>query len=327
MGQIISRSFAFSLLFFPLASIASNIQSQFQKDLERNFAAAIILTDSDVLTFGFHDFDPNDWFDLKNENIGTEDSINLRKKIAVTILPYTFDLSDDDAVNKHQISVRLSSLAVDQNVEIDSNYSDDRHRELVAGLGVEYEYIQALNEDWSMNWGIGTHIQYYRSRYEYGSEVLDPIKDIVDGVIVNTSAWATVIEPNIEFKYEQPKDWGKWTFKSRLNYFYGFGWGDANNGHIGNPEGWFVSNGIAAFYDFDQWGRAVQSVYSSIRRVDIGGDASTPFGTSHYYEGSIGWLMTPPFETDLIDNVGIGLNINYGSNLKGGSIILFFNQD
>jgi hypothetical protein len=38
-------------------------------------------------------------------------------------------------------------------------------------------------------------------------------------------------------------------------------------------------------------------------------------------------LMTPPFKIDYVDNIGIGLSINYGSDLKGGSIVLFFNQD
>lgn len=37
--------------------------------------------------------------------------------------------------------------------------------------------------------------------------------------------------------------------------------------------------------------------------------------------------MTPPFKTQWVDNVGIGLSLNYGSALKGGSLVLFFNQD
>ncbi|CSC51951.1 Protein of uncharacterised function (DUF3233) [Vibrio cholerae] len=37
--------------------------------------------------------------------------------------------------------------------------------------------------------------------------------------------------------------------------------------------------------------------------------------------------MTPPFEMELVDNIGLGLTFNYGSAFKGGSIVLFFNQD
>lgn len=61
--------------------------------------------------------------------------------------------------------------------------------------------------------------------------------------------------------------------------------------------------------------------------MDVGSDIQQPLGTSMYYEASVGWLMTPPFEISFIDNIGIGLSLNYGSAFKGGSIVLFFNQD
>ncbi|MDN3685846.1 Solitary outer membrane autotransporter beta-barrel domain [Vibrio sinaloensis] len=97
----------------------------------------------------------------------------------------------------------------------------------------------------------------------------------------------------------------------------------ANGGDVGNPEGWYMGNGLEAYYNVNHWGKSLQSLYTSIRRIDIGGDTSDPLGTEHYYEGSVGWLMTPPFKSNLIDNIGIGLNINYGSALKGGSIVFF----
>ncbi|HIF8937804.1 TPA: Solitary outer membrane autotransporter beta-barrel domain, partial [Vibrio cholerae] len=61
--------------------------------------------------------------------------------------------------------------------------------------------------------------------------------------------------------------------------------------------------------------------------VDVGSTPQEPLGTSNYYEASFGWLMTPPFEMELVDNIGLGLTFNYGSAFKGGSIVLFFNQD
>jgi len=41
----------------------------------------------------------------------------------------------------------------------------------------------------------------------------------------------------------------------------------------------------------------------------------------------LGWLITPWFKSSWIENVGVGLTINYGSSLRGGSLVLFFNQD
>jgi hypothetical protein len=68
-------------------------------------------------------------------------------------------------------------------------------------------------------------------------------------------------------------------------------------------------------------------MYSSVKRIDVGGDTSVPLGTHSYYEASLGWLLDPDLLNDWVDNVGIGFTINYGSTLKGGSLVVFFNQD
>lgn len=81
------------------------------------------------------------------------------------------------------------------------------------------------------------------------------------------------------------------------------------------------------FYDFSHIGRSNQLIYSSFNRIDIGGDISEPMIATHYYEISLGWLMTPPFTSSWIDNVGLGLTVNYGSALRVGSVVLFFNQE
>lgn len=145
--------------------------------------------------------------------------------------------------------------------------------------------------------------------------------------MINTSAWALLGQLNAKLKYLEQESWGKWYLWTSPHYFYGTGWGEANNGNVGKPEGWYWVNGIKVFYDVAHIGTTVQSFYTSFSRIDIGGDTSDPLNTTNYYEGSIGWLMTPQFESDWIDNIGIGLTINYGSDLKGGSLVLFFNQD
>lgn len=57
-------------------------------------------------------------------------------------------------------------------------------------------------------------------------------------------------------------------------------------------------------------------MYSSIKRIDIGGDTVKSMGTTSYYEGSVGWLLNPNLFNEWVDNVGIGFTINYGSSLK-----------
>ena len=98
--KLVSLSIFPCLIFLPSA-YASSV---FQKDLERAFATSVILTDSDVFTVGFHDFDPNEWFNLEQENIGTSESLsglNYRDKesaakryLSSSHNPYTEVISD-----------------------------------------------------------------------------------------------------------------------------------------------------------------------------------------------------------------------------------------
>ncbi|HDY7839258.1 TPA: Solitary outer membrane autotransporter beta-barrel domain [Vibrio vulnificus] len=319
----------FAIILLPsFALSAQELNDLIQKELERNFATAIVLTDSDVFTVGFHDFDPNEWLNLDNEELGSADSVNLRKKIGVSTLPFEFALHEDpDSQIKHSLQGRLSALGIEQDVSIADTSVSDSHREYVLGAFLEYTNSRQLSENWTFDASIGAHLMYYRSDYTYRGDALADYKSVIDGYLVNTDAWALVAEPNVQAKYLQMKPWGKWYYWSSAHYFYGQGRGEANRGQVGNPEGWYWVNGVKMFYDFEKWGRAVQSVYTSFNRVDVGGDTSESLGTRHYYEASVGWLMTPPFKTQWVDNVGIGLSLNYGSALKGGSLVLFFNQD
>lgn len=299
----------------------------YQSYLEQVFASSIVLTDSDVFTVGVHDFDPNDWFNLDNEDIGTQDSIKLRQQIAVSTLPLSFDLSDEEAVHKHQIFVRLSALGSRQEYEIRPQDNQDFQHEYVLGAFTAYRYQYQLAEHLRITPGIGMHLQYFKNVHDYRSDFSNSeVKPELEGVLFNTDAWAATLEPHVEVKYDVPKAWGSWNAASSFHYLNGRGWGEANHGDVGSPEGWYLVNSVEAYYNVSRWGPSLQSVYTSFRRIDVGGDTRKMLGASHYYEGAVGWLVTPPFKSKWIDNIGIGLNLNYGSSLKGGSIVLFFNQ-
>ncbi len=295
---------------------------EFKDIFEEDFAAAIILTDSDALTLGFKDFDPNSVFNIDNDNIGSQDALDRRKNIGVSSLPLTFDISDDKMFQRRAI-VRFSALRIEDQI-IDSG---DSHRKYVLGVYSGYEQEINFTPNWTFETGVGIHLQYLNSNYDFQSPFSKLFQPFIDGKLVNTTAWATSIQPKVGFNYTEGKDWGEVKFKSNFNYFSGYGWGQANDGDVGTPEGWYWSNEVKLFYDVTDWGRSIQTVYTSLRRVDIGGDTIGILGSSHYYEGTLGWLLTPPFHIPMVDNVGIGLSLNYGSDLKGGSIVLFFNQE
>ncbi|WP_199479492.1 Solitary outer membrane autotransporter beta-barrel domain [Vibrio harveyi] len=307
---------------------SAQVQQTLQKEFERNFAIGIVLSDSDVFTLGFHDFDPNKYLNIDNEDIGTQDSIDLRKQVAISTLPYHLSLTDKEQTKaRYNLKGRLYALSIDQDVTVNDDKRPDRNKELILGAYNELQRQDTLSEHLTLSTAAGAHFMYYRNDYDYRSDALDNLKPYLEGIYLNTNAWALVGEVNAELKYLENEKWGKWYVWSSPHYFYGAGWGEGNNGDVGNPEGWYWVNGVKLFYDFTKVGRTVQSVYTSFNRVDVGGDTSKPMNTSHYYEASVGWLMTPPFKSDWIDNVGLGLTINYGSALKGGSLVLFFNQE
>ncbi len=299
-----------------------------EKYLERALSTGIILSDSEVLSFGLHDFDPNELFNIHNDNIGSEEALQLRQQLAVTSLPYTFELNDRSNQIQHQITTRFSFLSGDNSVRIRQHPQRDKQDQLIVGAMSGYQLRYQADSHWSLTPGLAAHLQYYRNHHEYRSELSRRlVKPILDGVIYNTDAYAITLEPTIKIKYQANESWGKWNLNSTAHYFYGFGWGNANDGDVGNPEGWYLSNGVEAMYHLKEWSGSVHSLYGTLRRVDIGGDPSQPFGTNYYYESSFGWLMDSPFLHRWIDNIGLGLSINYGSAIKGGSIVLFFNQD
>ncbi len=312
---------------FPTIGNANSLTDAFRKDIERTFATSVLLNDTDVFTFGINNFDPNKVFSLDNEDIGSKDSVSRRKDITSISLPYTFELPEYIEDNHQEITLRLSALRIEKDISYASTVKSDFQKESVISGYVEFANISQLDEHWSFSSAIGNHISYYRNDFEYRSSLLETIKDQLDNVYLNTDAWAYIIEPKIKMTFEDKNDWGKYKLSTSWHYFNGIGWGEANNGNVGYPEGWYIANEAKIFYDLIRWDKNITSMYSSIRRIDIGGDTVASMGTTSYYEGSVGWLLNPNLFNDWVDNVGIGFTINYGSSLKGGSLVIFFNQD
>ena len=84
----------------PGTASANEVSDLIQKEIERNFAASVLLNDTDVFTFGINNFDPNEVFRLDNEDIGSSDSVSRRQNMASLSLPYTCLLYTSDAADE-----------------------------------------------------------------------------------------------------------------------------------------------------------------------------------------------------------------------------------
>ena len=317
-----------SLLFAALSPHADDI---LRKSLEGDFATAILLSDTDAISLGFHDFNPNEFIDI-SDNLGDEEALELRKQINVYTLPYDFSLNSRLFINgqelDHYITILGSYLKVQRDIQFsgDNTQPKDTVKDEVVTLSGKYWTRYYLDQNLSLVSGLKAHLQYFKNSYTYRNPLSIAFRDQLDGIAFNTTAWSLTLQPNVEFIYRQPAYWGRWETFTDLNYFYGEGWGEANQGDVGKPEGWYWINGIKAFWDIVDLDNYDQSIYTSLRRIDIGGDLQEPLGSSHYYEWSLGWLSATPFGDDYVENIGIGININYGSSLKGGTIVLLINQ-
>ncbi|GAD79870.1 Solitary outer membrane autotransporter beta-barrel domain [Vibrio ezurae] len=300
--------------------------------LEENFATAVLLSDSEAISFGFQDFDPNNFLTDNNDNIGSEESLALRKQIAAYTIPYTVKLQDvplsDGEFIKQDLTFIGSFIETKRNISYgdDPLEPKDSSREQNFIVATKYGASFPLSKNFSLNTGIGSNLMYYRNKYTYRNSFSEFFRDELDGRAFNTDAWAFTVKPNIELHYTKPQSWGHWETFTELKFFYGIGWGEANGGNVGNPGGWYWINGVKGFYDIGHLGGYGQTVFTSLRRIDVGGDLEDPMGTSNYYEWSAGWLMSVPFLADYIDNIGLGLNINYGSSLKGGTLVFLINE-
>nr|WP_275125473.1 Solitary outer membrane autotransporter beta-barrel domain [Vibrio fluvialis] len=130
---MLKRNFAIPLgtFLFTYSSWAISGYSSIQNFLENSFAATIVLSDSDVFTVGISDFDPNKLLNTDNEEWGTEESLDNRKKYAVSTLPYTFELSEADAINQHSILLRLSGMVSEETVQFATDEPKDDFRQVV----------------------------------------------------------------------------------------------------------------------------------------------------------------------------------------------------
>lgn len=316
------------LLLFPFSNhVEAESYDVIRNFLEQSFAYTIVMSDSDVFTVGFADFNPNSLFNTDNAELGTDDSVENRKKYGITALPMSFRLNNEEEVDAQELLVRFSGLATEELILWPGETEEDKLRQVILDMYIAYRYEHFFNDNWSIEPGIGSHLMHYQNMMTYNSATGQYIQPALDGLFFNTTAWANIYEPHIKLNYQQQENWGKWKLSSSGHYFYGYGWGDANDGDIGNPEGWYLVNSATVVYDFNKSQNSVQSIYSTLRRVDVGSNAAHNLGTSVYYEATVGWLMTPPFEISFVDNIGLGLTFNYGSAFKGGSLVLFFNQD
>lgn len=116
------------ILPFGFSSVCSadelrNIGKQYYEEL---LSSAVILSDSDLISFGVKSFDPNDVFKSEDVNLGNQDALDDRKNISVYNLPLHFHISGAHPDFQHQITLKFSYFSFSEDVNLVDSAESDR---------------------------------------------------------------------------------------------------------------------------------------------------------------------------------------------------------
>lgn len=309
---------------------------------EELFSTSVVLTDSETITLGVGNFDPEKLLKPHEDSFSDTDTIKVRNELTVYSIPYTWQLSEDKPENKpkgnakkeyphyfykNELTASLSYLKQQNKSDLlsGSTVADDNKDE-VYSVYFAYGQHSQLTENWNLRMRIGSYLMHHENKYNYNSDESKQFQDQLDGIFLNLSANAFIIEPNLRLTYSQKKNWGKWEFNNDLNVFSGVTFHGAKSSQEAKPRGWRLNNGFKFHFNVNQSKIHAESIYMKIQRSDIGGDMVSSLGTNHFYEFGVGLLLDTRKFTTLADNIGIGINIHKGSALTGGSIVFYFNE-
>lgn len=294
------------------------------KNVESAFATASLLSDNDVVKLGFFNFNPNDVIGTDNDALGSADATSLRSGIDQFNFPLNIT-SHKSADLKWRLGGRASYVNIEQELFLGEEIGDrgdelsDRVISLSLGGGVTYD----INDHWQASADLNVAWMKYRSRIDYRTDVDQQIRDILDGLLVNFDVEMLMLEPVVSLKYSWESFGADFSLSGDFHYLHGFALDTENPAHDVEPSEWYVISSLhvsqpVAFFDVDG-----QSMKYRFSRVELSNLLADQMGSGHYYEAEVGWVKQRD-EDAYIKEYGVGVNFNYGSILKGGTLVLYY---
>ncbi|MEE2732593.1 MAG: Solitary outer membrane autotransporter beta-barrel domain [Pseudomonadota bacterium] len=293
----------------------------------KNISTSLLMTDEEVVQFGFMDFNPNDYIELDDENIGGKGENKLRSDLISLSLPFRYDFEPGSRGN-YWIGVKAAYLKHNQDLRFsdDASLPSDKLEELNTILGIGSGYDFNLSTHWMFSAGLYVNWIQYDNSVDFNSSESQALAPYLDGLLTNVDFDVLMAEPIVSINYL--RDWGQthFTLFSKLHYMIGRSFDTEHDAHKINPESWYTTTGVLAKRPFSGETLQGHSLWYRLAQVNTGGDLDMAVGTNRYYEAGIAWLVETPDLGSYVENIGLGININYGSELKGGTIVLLFNK-
>ncbi|SDJ53012.1 Solitary outer membrane autotransporter beta-barrel domain-containing protein [Ferrimonas sediminum] len=317
------------LLYVGIAQSATlpGLEAAARQQLNEVFATTALLTDSDALTLGFVSFDPNEYLPIDNPDFGDGNSVSLRNELEVYTLPWSWNLGLWQGW-RSSLKARLSYVRSKQELSLfilddpTLDLNDDR----IYSLFLQPRLSYPLSSRWRFHLGLGGHLMRYDNEFTFRNRQSKLLQPELDGSLTNISVNAWMVQPEVGLDYRFERGRSYWHYETSFNYLWGRSFDVDRPALRAEPKSWRWLNGVSMRRPFPAL-MTHQDYRLSLNRIDIGGDSVRPFDTHHYYEFSAEWLLNTKTHLPLLDNIGIGLQLNYGSALKGASLILVYNVD
>lgn len=310
--------FILILIFLSFSSAADT--DVFNKLFESKFSSAVLLGDQSTVHIGFINYD------LESLDVGAnKNSLGLRNSLTAYSIPYSYKLHNTEHDDKLHFSISYVAQRLKIYLKNNSATFGEDHDQFV-NFYTGFSRSWKLNHHWAIDAEAGGILMYYHNTHIYDNGELIDFNPALDGVRYNLDAGSILLKPKIMFTYVELFNWGKWTFTNDNEYFYGWTVAGADSLSGVTPKAWQISNTAKINFNIYKSKFHAESFLFKIQSVLIGGDAVNFFNTRSYYEFGTGILIDSRSFTTLIDNFGLGLNINIGSSLTGGSVVLYYNE-
>ncbi|MDO3385461.1 Solitary outer membrane autotransporter beta-barrel domain [Gilvimarinus sp. SDUM040013] len=180
----------------------------------QNIARAVVLADSNLVTLGVMDFDPNEFVDFGNIDVGNEETLKQRSQLATYSFPWALPSKKiSDKISWHSL-LRASFVAADQDLSLSDSGRTSTLEEETYMLFGESSWRYQLNHQWKFHAGLGGQLAYYTNSFHYADSPLRDIRATLDDTLLNTDFGAWLLDPSIGASF-RGEAWGQtWEYKT-----------------------------------------------------------------------------------------------------------------
>lgn len=328
-----SSATALKYLYMSLASLLYCAQGLAQteptddalRNIESVLATSMVLTDTEAVTFGVLEFDPNSIVPLLDGEYASENSIERRRSVTTYTLPTRWQLSPDNARLRWHVAAHASYLRFEQDMVIGEveNPTTERAKSRVYDAYIANGWSYQVNERWRVSADAGLHLLRYSGGYQTSNS--DAPTDVT--ALIKSDATALIGEAQGRLLYKNADASLPWEIQSTYSYYYGRTVSAESNLDGVRPETWSWSNSVIVRWHLSPIQDIPNQLRFLTRRIDLGGDVTHTFDTHHYYEFGVGWLFDTHEKVSWMGNIGLSVSVNIGSALSGGSIVLLYNEE